>query len=203
MELVSKLTPKSLGFDRNVLGAECKTLSDEGSIKLGRFVGIVTGLRHTVDEEKGGEIQTGLKGTFRGISTLNRMVPKMDGDKPVRDDKDKIVMLDTGEKIVVTSGVCYLPSGLQDMIEGAFVAARENDPKATVNFAIDLYGIKANNKAGYSFKAENIVAPTHADPLAMLLEQADAHSQGKLLAGPGETADAETGEVTPAKSGKK
>lgn len=161
MLLVGKLTPKSLGWDRNALGSEtAKVPADGGKVLIGRIVGIVAGLRQTVDNDTG-NIHTGLKGNFRGISSKKG---------------------EDGKPITVTSGVCYLPGGIQDMIEGALAAAQESDAKATVQFAIDLFGIPATNKAGYSFAADNIVAPTAADPLALLLEQAATNKAEALPA---------------------
>lgn len=165
MELVGKLTPKALGWDRNKIGSEvAKVPADGGKVLLGRFAGIVAGLRQTVNNDTQ-EVQSGLKGNFRGISSI--------------------------DKSEVTSGVCYLPGGIQDMIEGALAAAKEADAKATVNFAIDLFAIPATNKAGYSFKADNIVAPNAADPLAMLLEQAEQNSKAAALPAPEAAAETE------------
>jgi hypothetical protein len=149
MELVGKLSPKAIGWDRNRIGTEvAKVPADGGKVLLGRIVGMISGLKQTVNNETG-DIQTGLKGNFRGISSVDGLA-------------------------AVTSGVCYLPGGIQEMLEGALASAKENDAKATVTFAIDLFAIPATNKAGYSFKAENIVEAEASDPLAMLLEQANA-----------------------------
>lgn len=179
MQLVGKLTPKSLGWDRAAIALATAPFRDDkgevtnpnGKVRLGRFVGIVAGLRQTVDADTG-DIQTGLKGNFRGISTKEA----------------------DGKPIVVTSGVCYLPAGIQDMVEGALATAREADGKATVQFAIDLFGIAATNKAGYSFMADNIVAPATADPLALLLEQAAGNSALPAPEGEAPTGDAPTGD---------
>lgn len=190
MELVGKLTPRSLGWDRNALGAETAKLPmDGGKLLIGRIVGIVAGFRETVDGETG-DVSRGLKGNFRGISSKLSQVAKVNakGEPVLKDGKP---VMEDGEPITVTSGVCYLPGGIQDMIEGAYLAAREADAKATVSFAIDLFGIPATNKAGYSFKADNIVAPSAADPLALLLEQAEAN-QAAL---PAPDADAKGGET--------
>jgi hypothetical protein len=156
MELVGKLSPKAMGWDRNAIGTEtAKVPADGGSVLLGRVVGIVSGLKQTVNGETG-DIQSGLKGNFRGISSLPNKAP-------------------------VTSGVCYLPGGIQEMIEGALADAKASDPRAVINFAIDLYAIPATNKAGYSFKAENIVESGASDPLEMLLSQANSI---KAITGP-------------------
>jgi hypothetical protein len=155
--LSGKLTAKALGWDRIAIGGETKKVpQDGGRVHLGRFVGIATGLKQTVDNDTG-DIQTGLKGQFRGLST--------------RTDKGEIV--EPGKGLVVTAGVCYLPGGIQEMIEGALAAAQETDPRATVQFAIDLFAIPATNKAGYSFDADNLVETAEADPLDALLTAAN------------------------------
>jgi len=156
MELVGKLSPKAMGWDRNSIGTEtAKVPADGGKVLLGRIVGMVSGLKQTVNGETG-DIQSGLKGNFRGISSIEG-------------------------KAAVTSGVCYLPGGIQEMIEGTLAEAKSQDPRAVVNFAIDLYAIPATNKAGYSFKAENLVESGASDPLQMLLDQANSI---KLLGAP-------------------
>lgn len=147
MELVGKLTPRTLGWDRNRIGTEvAKVPMDGGKVLLGRIVGIVSGLKQTIDKETG-DISSGLKGNFKGISSLD-------------------------EKPPVNSGVCYLPGGIQEMLEGSLAQAKENDSKATVRFAIDLFAIPATNKAGYSFKADNIVEASETNPLDDLLNEA-------------------------------
>lgn len=161
--LSGKLTAKSLGWDRNRIGTEvAKVPADGGRVKLGTFVGIVSGLRQTVNNDTG-EVQNGLKGQFRGISTLGEDTGKEIGDKnPAR---------------AVTAGVCYLPGGIQEMIEGALSQAKENDVKANVQFGLDLYAIPATNKAGYSFDADSLVEATEADPLDALLTAATAKEE--------------------------
>lgn len=147
MKLSGKLTAKALGWDRLAIATAVAAVGTTARVNLGRFVGVVTDLRHTIDQ-KNGEIQTGLKGNFRGISTK-------DG-------------------LEVTSGVCYLPSGIQSMIEGSMEAAKEKDPKASVQFALDLFALHSTNAAGYTFEAQNIVQADAVDPLAALLESANA-----------------------------
>jgi hypothetical protein len=169
MKLTGKLTPKAMGWDRNEIGSAVKKVpADGGRVLLGRIVGIVAGLRQTINNDTG-EVQNGLKGNFRGFTS-----------KVGQDGKP----LDP-----ITSGVCYLPGGIQEMIEGTLASAKEADAKATVNFAIDLYAIPATNKAGYSFDADNIVAAEQADPLDMLANQA---AQIAALPAPGEDTPAAT-----------
>lgn len=182
MEIVGKLTPRSLGWDRNKLGdATSKVPSDGGKVLLGRIVGIVSGLKQTVNNDTG-EVQNGLKGNFRGVSSRKLQVAEVNrkGEPVMKDGAPSFV--DGPDPIIVTSGVCYLPGGIQEMIEGALAKAKEIDAKATVEFAIDLYGIPATNKAGYSFKADNIVEANITDPLAALLAAAERNTAPALAA---------------------
>lgn len=154
--LSGKLTAKTLGWDRVKIGAAVqKVPADGGRVLLGRFAGIVSGLKQTVNADTG-EVQNGLKGQFRGLSALNEK-----GDT-----------VELGKGASVTAGVCYLPGGIQEMIEGTLAAAQEDDPRATVQFAIDLYAIPATNKAGYSFDADTRIEAEESDPLDNLLAQA-------------------------------
>lgn len=170
VEIVGKLTAKSLGWDRNAIGNA--TSDTTVKQKMGTIAGIVSGLRQTVNNETG-DIQTGLKGNFRGVSTLTAKVIEKNADGTDKMKDGKPVVRDTGTPIEVRSGVCYLPAGLQDMIEGSLAQAQEHDPKATVSFALDLYAIKDTNKAGYTFRAETLVQPDERDPLDMLMDQAN------------------------------
>lgn len=187
-----KLTAKSLGFDRGVISEGVKTSQ---RLSIGRIVGIVSGLHQTVSEESG-EIQTGLKGTFKGVSALNNFEPVMetvnidgkDVERPKRDANDKIITRDTGDKITMTAGRCYLPGGIQDMIEGAYAQAVESDAKATVQFAVDLFAIPSTNKAGYSFDADMLIEASEVDPLDALMTAAAA----KALPAPEAHADEAT-----------
>jgi hypothetical protein len=189
MQLTGKLTPKALGWDRFAIGGAVKDTTQR--VKLGTIVGIVSGLRQTVNNETG-DIQTGLKGNFRGVSTLNLFEIEKDAEGNDKMKDGKPVMLDTGKVISVTSGVCYLPGGIQDMIEGALAAAKEKDAKATVSFGIDLYAVKDTNKAGYTFNADTKVETAERDPLDLLLEQASGAVALPAPETTEERADAET-----------
>lgn len=159
-----KLTAKSLGWDRNAIGTAVKKVpADGGRVFVGRIVGNVTGLHQSMNDETG-EVQTGLKGNFRGISSLT---------ETTTDAKGKVT--DTGKPITMTAGRCYLPGGIQDMIEGAYADANQGDDKGnTVSFAVDLYAIPATNKAGYSYDADTVTDAASVDPLDLLLQSAAA-----------------------------
>lgn len=146
MRLEQKLTMRALGWSRGKIEeAVGKVPSDGGRVLLGRVAGIVVGTKFAKDVNE--EIIVGLKGNFRGVSAL-------DGEP-------------------VTSGICYLPSGIQGMLETALAEARQKDPNGTIQFAVDMYAIPAKNLAGYSFNAENILGGAEDDPLTALLSLAE------------------------------
>jgi len=160
--LSGKLTAKTLGWGREEIGPAVKKIPQTERIFIGRFAGIVSGIKEIVNDDTG-EIQTGLKGQFRGLSTMN--------------DAGEIVGAnDAGNPLgrVVTAGVCYLPSGLQDVVEGAYRQAVEHEPRATISFVMDLYAMFSGGQAGYTYDAETKVDAQEADPLSLLLEQASA-----------------------------
>ena len=161
--LTGKLTAKALGWNKDriqaAIAADKAQPTPTGRIKLGRFVGIVVALRQTVSDETG-EIQTGLKGQFRGVSTLGT-------------DTGKEVDAKTNPPLTVTAGVCYLPSGIQEVAETALSDAKQKGgANASAQFGVDLFAIPAENAAGYSFDADNLFEPTEADPLDTLLAMA-------------------------------
>lgn len=158
--LSGKLTAKTLGWGREEIGPAVKKIPQTERVFIGRFAGIVSGIKEIINDDTG-EVQTGLKGQFRGISTM------ADNGEIVGND-------DAGNPLgrVVTAGVCYLPSGLQDVVEGAYRQAVEHEPRATISFVMDVYAMFSGGQAGYTYDAETKVDAQEADPLALLLEQA-------------------------------
>lgn len=191
--LTGKLTPKSLGWDRMNIALALSTTPPSERVLLGMIGGVVTGFKETVDDDKG-EIYRGLKGSFKGVS--------------VKADPDGVI-------IENRSGVCYLPGGIQDMIESAWNVATDvtngGDAKATVSFVINLFAIHATNKAGYSFEADNLIAASKIDPLDALLERAkpqgaipslEAETPADTAVAEGDKEPATTPETPPVKGGK-
>lgn len=156
--LSGKLTAKTLGWGREEIGPAVKKIPQTERVFIGRFAGIVSGIKEIVNDDTG-EIQTGLKGQFRGLSTI-------------ADDGEIVGADEAGNPLgrVVTAGVCYLPSGLQDVVEGAYRQAVEHEPRATISFVMDLYAMFSGGQAGYTYDAETKVDAQKADPLAILLE---------------------------------
>jgi hypothetical protein len=144
MKLEQKLTVATLGWKRRNIEEAVEKISDTDRVLLGRIAGVAVGTKASKDVND--ELIYGLKGNFRGQNVT------------------------TGE--MVSSGVCYLPSGIQGMIEQDLADARQQDPNATVRFAVDIFAIRAKNKAGYSFNADNILPSETGDPVSGLLDQA-------------------------------
>lgn len=147
MRLEQKITMKALGWSRGKIELEIgKVPRDGGRVLLGRVAGIIVGTKATKDVND--DVIFGLKGNFRAISSI------------------------TGEEI--SSGIAYLPSGIQGMLETALADTRSEtkDPNATVQFVVDVYAIPANNKVGYSFNADTVSKEDAKDPVADLLNVA-------------------------------
>ena len=168
MKLVQKLSVATLGWKRSDIEMALKDIPKSGEILLARVAGIVTGLKAYIDP-KSSEVQYGLKGQFKGMSSKDQFA-----DQSV-------------------SGVCYLPSGIQAMLEGE-LAKRQDETAggskgATITFAMDVYAFNENNAAGYSFRGENLLnnGEGGSDPLDILLGEAE-----KLVALPAPTAEPKT-----------
>lgn len=147
MRLEQKLTMRALGWTRGKIEEAIGAVPrNTGRVLLGRVAGIAVGTKLAKDVND--DVIVGLKGSFRGVSSQS------------------------GE--MVTSGVCYLPSGIQGMIESSLSDAKRADPNATVQFVVDVFAIPAQNKAGYSFNADNVAGDMNveADPLTELLGKA-------------------------------
>jgi hypothetical protein len=83
--------------------------------------------------------------------------------------------------VTMSSGVCYLPSGIQEMIQDPLEALIATDKTAAITFTMDLFAVTAGNKAGYSFAAELISDAQREDPFAALRASA-AHKPLPLAA---------------------
>ena len=151
MKLVQKLSVATLGWRRGDIEAVLADIPKSGEVLLCRIAGIVTGVKPYVDQKQ--EIQYGLKGQFKGMSAKDNFVDQ------------------------TVSGICYLPSGIQAMLEGELAKAQDDknggSKGATITFAMDVYAFNENNQAGYSFRGENLLEAGGSDPIDLLLGQAE------------------------------
>ena len=137
---MSKILPK---MSVKTLGSNPKaaaTLKDGERLHLIRVLGVASGIKAAVDTR--GEPVFGLTGQFEGTNVA------------------------TGEN--AQSGVLYLPGGIQELLQGPLEQAIADDKNARIQFAFDIYAVKASNPAGYSFEAENLVDVEREDPFAAM-----------------------------------
>lgn len=114
-----------------------------------------------VSADKAGNPQTfeQIVGQFEGIPS-----------EPLKDGDDVIT--------AIQSGVLYLPSGIHERVASVL----KGDDAPSVEFAIELYTVKATNPAGYSWEAREVIKSTAADPLTKMREAIAGKT--KLLAAP-------------------
>lgn len=141
--LVAKLSIKALGCDPR--------LPSGGTSKiLCRIYGAAQGLKMGEDKNTG-NVWTALQGRFEGV---NCEQGNEDFGKTLR------------------SGKLFLPSGIQDVIEGA-IREIENSKDvldANVVFGLEIRSVKAANRIGYSYEAKNLLPAKQVDPLAQMRE---------------------------------
>lgn len=120
-------------------------------VPMGRIIGVARGIKEAIGND--GDTVYGLTGNFKGTN------------------------IKTG--VEYTSGVCYLPGGIQEMVLDPLDAMlAEPDAKgSSLNFAFDIFATPADNKAGYSYTAVNLAPATRTDPFAEVM----AAIEGKEL----------------------
>ncbi len=139
---MSKILPK---MSIKTLGANPKSAAvgaNEAAKKVPmvRIMGIARGIKTAIGNN--GDTVFGLTGQFEGVNIA------------------------TGE--VAQSGVLYLPSGIQELIQEPLEGIIAEDKNAAVTFAFDIFAVSATNPAGYSFEAELHGQPDREDPFAAL-----------------------------------
>lgn len=124
---------------------------------LCRIYGLATGTK--VKEDKvTGQIWTPLVGEFEGVN------------------------IEDGS--IYRSGVLYLPNGIHEVIESAVTKLKDpENAGVSVQFALEISSVKANNKIGYSYEAKNLVKADVADPLEQLRAMLPTSNQKSLSAG--------------------
>ena len=71
------------------------------------------------------------------------------------------VNVETGE--VFTSGVCYLPAGMQEQVLSGIKTVGEG---GAIRFALEISAKPDSNKAGYTYTGKQLEKPEGADPLS-------------------------------------
>lgn len=128
----------------NPKAAAALTVGDGKKVFVGRVMGFATGQVQKLTDD--GDTVFGLKGTFKGITS--------DGLK------------------VIQSGVCYLPSGIQEAVAEAIP-----DDNGRVQFVFDIFTQAASNKSGIEYVAAPLGKPMVEDPFAALTAEIPALPQ--------------------------
>lgn len=136
----TKIVTKDLG-DPSII----KTM-DENTKRhlLGTIVGIVSGFVERANPKDPNDKFEGLSGQFRSI--------------PSDDKRDEL-----------ESGVCFLPDAFHTMVAAPFKAMLEKDKNAQLRFAFEIYSIRANNPAGYSWEFKPMIEAAGTNPLDELI----------------------------------
>lgn len=116
---------------------------DKAKHILGTILGVATGVRRRANKADPTKMDEGLTGTFEGVPTDAKL--------------DR-----------VQSGVLYLPEGMFQMIAAKLEGENAAD---SVQFAIEVATVKAQNPAGYTWAFTPKIAVMEADPLASMREQ--------------------------------
>ncbi|MDE2020106.1 MAG: hypothetical protein KGJ13_07210 [Patescibacteria group bacterium] len=136
----TKIVTKDLG-DPSII----KTLPDDVKRHmLGTIVGIVTGFVERGNPKDPTEKFEGLSGQFRSI--------------PADDKRDEL-----------ESGVCFLPDAFHNMVAGPFRKMQDTDKNAQLRFAFEIYSIRAQNPAGYSWEFKPKIEAAGGNPLDELI----------------------------------
>lgn len=136
----TKIVTKDLGDP-----AMIKTLPEsEKRYMLGTLVGIVSGFVERANPKDPAEKFEGLSGQFRSI--------------PADDKRDEL-----------ESGVCFLPDAFHNMIAAPFRKMVEADKNAQLRFAFEIYSIRAQNPAGYSWEFKPKIEAAGGNPLDELV----------------------------------
>jgi hypothetical protein len=155
----SKLTLGDLGAPGLV-----NTLPADQLVNGKYFVGTILGRASGFVERaniKTEEIMEGLKGTFVMVPSEPRM----------------------GE---MESGVLFVPDAFHNLLSTPLRKAQDTDNKAALEFALEVYSIKAKNPAGYSWEMYPAVPFTGKHPLDDLMKKVAAlpADRAKRLAAP-------------------
>ena len=115
-------------------------------VAVAEFYGIADGIK-LVDDPAGDQTFTALTGNFEAVNTF------------------------TGE--IWRSGVLYLPGGFHEMIVAMLNQITEDKDrskfdKAQVQFALAIDAVPADNPAGYSYVAKNLLPVAKADALSAI-----------------------------------
>lgn len=151
MEALGKLSIATMGTRPK------RAAADNIKTPLCRVMGTARGLKSAIDTN--GDPTFGLTGSFLGINVAQALLAGKENNPT-----------DYGQ---YTSGVLYLPGGIQELIQSPLEALLSDADKAkadaaAIEFALDLFAVPSTNKAGYSFTATLLGEAAQSDPFAAI-----------------------------------
>lgn len=127
---------------------------EKRQVPMARIIGTARGIKEAVGND--GSAVFGMTGNFHGVNIA------------------------TGFEAV--SGVLYLPGGIAEMVLEPLDAALDKDKTSSISFAFDIFAEPSDNKAGYSYSAQNLMAATQIDPFAEIKSAISSFEVPKLQA---------------------
>lgn len=131
--------------------------------------GTASGVKVRTVTDKAGNPQTfePIVGQFEAVpADPMKVVESIDG-------KDVEVMISA-----VRSGVLYLPSGIHEQLAEPL----KKEGARPIDFALEVYSVKATNAAGYTYEVKSLTKPAESDPLAAIRQAIQGKT--KLLPAP-------------------
>ncbi len=110
---------------------------DNKQLWIARFTGIARGIKEAIGND--GDTVYGLTGNFKGRN------------------------IETGDEF--TSGVLYLPSGIQESYLEQLDTLLQKDKNSSLILGLDVYAEPSASKAGYGYSARQLIQG-EADPFA-------------------------------------
>lgn len=157
-----KLAPKDVGNPKGV------TLLPEGQNRylVGTIYGTATAckVRKVVKPNGDTEVFEPIVGNFEGIPA----------EPMFRTEKDGAGVETKVQIAAIQSGVLYLPTGIHERLAEPL----KKEDAQPIDFAIEIYTVKAANPAGYSYELVPLLKPSASDPLQAIRLQVANKSKG-------------------------
>lgn len=146
----NKIGPKDLGNAKKIFADD----KADAKLLLGTIIGQANGVKSGYDE-RSGRPWFGLKGSFMAI--------------PADDTQPR-----------VRSGVCFLPSGMAELVAGAMETI-DGVQSGNVQFGFSISVIKdASSGVGYKYECMPLIDATETDPLEQLVAQVSSGKQPQI-----------------------
>lgn len=159
-----KLVAKSLGNPKKVLAMDAAGARH----LIGTIYGVASRVKSKVTPDKAGNPQVfeQIVGDFEGVPADPLFVDEDGVQTPVK---------------AIRSGVLYLPAGIHERLAEPL----KREDTQPIEFAIEIYTVKADNPIGYGYEVKSLMAPAAADPLEKMRALVGGTTQKRLENKPG------------------